>query len=86
MFSGYSLEGCENTNPECGEYASELELVVSQGKTAGVQSKVRGAENCGHETTSSVALNQVKKDWERYRTSMLKTGNLRTCRQRLKLD
>lgn len=66
MFSGYYLEGCENLDPECDRYASKLEFTVPQGKVAGVQSKARDAENCGHKTTPLVTLNQVMDEWERY--------------------
>jgi len=66
LFSGLSLEGCENIDPTGCKYASKLEAVMPQGKSLGLQSKAREVEDHSHKTTLATWLSQVGKDWESY--------------------
>ena len=66
VYSGLSLEGCENFDPTCCQYAAKLEAVMPQGKSPRFQSKAREVEDYSHKTTPSAWVSQVGKDWESY--------------------
>ena len=66
MLSGLPLEGCENFDSACSQYASKLEVVVPQRKALGIQPEIGEAEEYSYKTSSAFWMPRVGKAWESY--------------------
>ena len=66
MLSGLSLEGYENFNPACCQYAPKLETDLSQRQAPGIQSETGDTEEYRYKASAATWLPRVSQNREKY--------------------